>query len=965
MKKSSISKKILTVVLSVSLMLAGVLLYVGYSANVKAAETTDTSKEVLHVKVQVSSDNKIMRFISSVDSLDYSAVGFEVTPEGETTPKKYETTTVYERIASTTESVTYEFGPKVVDTDSEYFVTAKMNVAADTDYTVRAYVVSLDGQTKTYGMSRCVAVEDAATDTDLNLSFASTATVAAGTTLTATYGAESTETTATVIGSDGATVHVRVDVDKEALPSATLFTFTGAASGNTIYRNLYTKYDGSNADSTWYSVYAAAGDAEFVIATNADMYGFASVVENTDQLQNKTVYLAADMKLNEGRPVRKSDNTVTWVSESTPYNWNPIGTNNEKLFKGTFDGQGYTIEGLYCVDDGNVAGLFEHAETTSTIKNFRLENGYVYAATGYAGSVAGKSSGVISDVYSDVVVQTAVSGGTNRAGGIVGEFIMWATTGGVYRCWFDGAVLSPKYHNGGIVGYLASQIANATFTAEDCSVTGLVTGYSHTGGIIGISAKDAHYATFTVNLNNCLSAGTYVTSTNATCGTLIGGIQNQTTNMATSYSTNDCGSNFVQLYNEQGTAATEVDTAKNSGTNLPWRMSISGTNASTILGLNGTETAWKITDGVPELKQFSESTLDIEWYTKDPAVTEFTISTASELYSLVFLAQTNNFAGKTIKLANDIVLNEGDAEEWKNGNTMGLRRWWSIGDNDAAKQFKGTFDGQGHTISGLYGNYSVICRGMFGTIGQGGAVKNLRLVNSYLTSSTGYLGAIAGRSDGGKFAKIYSDAYVVASGPWNVSSPMYIGGLVGTAIATRDGVNDVLFSECWYNGSLESKSMRNGGIVGGINDYPQNGADVTLLEDCMFTGSVWTSNGKHTNGYGTAGLVGCMTTSHPLTLKNCIATDDVVCTSNQFGGALYGAAASYSVTNTTFDNCYVIGSDVVPFSMGVHSAFTGSVNGSANVVENLSDAAAMATASSAWTLVGGVPVLTVFKDITP
>ena len=85
----------------------------------------------------------------------------------------------------------------------------------------------------------------------------------------------------------------------------------------------------------------------------------------------------------------------------------------------------------------------------------------------------------------------------------------------------------------------------------------------------------------------------------------MGGIQNKTTNMATSYSTNDCGSNFAQLYNEQGTAATEVDTAKTAAANLPWRTSISGTNASTILGLDGTDSAWVWTDGVPELKQFS------------------------------------------------------------------------------------------------------------------------------------------------------------------------------------------------------------------------------------------------------------------------------------------------------------------------------------------------------------------------
>jgi len=954
-------KKIVAMLLSFVMVLSAGLLYLNDMIDVKAAETTDTSKSVLDVKVQISEDGTIMRFISTVDSLNYSKVGFKVLEEGASQEKTYETSVVYEKIDSTEDKVKYEFAPQIVDEESKYFVTAKMYVNPQKLYTVKAYAVSPDGQTQTYGMGRCVAVEDGAAESDLNLSFASTATVAAGTQLAVTYGAENSETTATVIASDGNTVHVRVDVDKNALPSATLFTFSGAATGSTVYRNLYTKYTGAGTeDTTWYDVYNKLGESKFVIATNADMYGFADVVENTDQLQDKTVYLAADMKLNEGRPVRKSDNTVTWVSESTPYNWNPIGTNNEKLFKGTFDGQGYTIEGLYCTDDSSVAGLFEHADTMSTIKNFRLENGYVYAAGGYAGSVAGKSSGIVSDVYSDVVVKTAVSGATNRAGGIVGEVVMWSATAGIYRCWFDGAVLSPKYHNGGIVGYLGPQFANATFTVEDCLVTGLVTGYSHTGGIIGISAKDGHYATFTVNLNRCLSAGTYVTSTNGTCGTLIGGIQNKTTNMATSYSTNDCGSNFVQLYNEQGTEATEVDTVKNSAANLPWRMTISGTNASTILGLDGTDSAWVLTDGVPELKQFTDSSLDIEWYTKNPSATEFTISTASELYSLVFLAQTNNFAGKTIKLANDIVLNEGDAEEWKNGNTMGLRRWWSIGDNDGAKQFKGTFDGQGHTISGMYGSYSAICRGMFGTIGTGGGVKNLRLVNSYLTSTAGYLGAIAGRSDGGTFSKIYSDAYVIAE----AVNPIYIGGLVGTAIATGDGVDDVLFSECWYNGTLESKSMRNGGIVGGIN-ISTGTTDVTSLEDCLFTGSVWSSNEKHTVGYGTAGMVGCLTTIQPITFKNCIATDDVVCTGNQFVGALYGAAAAYTVTNTTFDNCYVIGSDAVPFGMGAHSAFTGSVNGSATVVENLSDAAAMATASSAWTLVGGVPVLTVFKDITP
>ena len=58
----------------------------------------------------------------------------------------------------------------------------------------------------------------------------------------------------------------------------------------------------------------------------------------------------------------------------------------------------------------------------------------------------------------------------------------------------------------------------------------------------------------------------------------------------------------------------------------------------------------------------SGNVLDVAWYDEDG--TEFTIDTADELYELAALSQHYNFKGQTIKLGADIVVNEGNAEDW-------------------------------------------------------------------------------------------------------------------------------------------------------------------------------------------------------------------------------------------------------------------------------------------------------------
>ena len=283
--------------------------------------------DVLSVKVQVTNGlvtdtsineyrNKyVMRFVSSIDSLDYKNAGFEITyKEGESTITRTNTTTTgFKRIDSTTGSTEkgmdlYEYSPKVISTKSEYFVTAKWAlVDTSQKITVKAFWTTKDG-TRVYGGSRCVAVEDGvAVDANFedvqktNVSFKSSIEYSEGDIINAiTYGTNGANKTATVIGCstnvDGTyTVHTRVNVVPSSLPSVTQFTF--GENETAIYRNLLTKYAGTTntADDTWYEIYKNVTN-EFVIATSADFYGLASLVnasEDNVTFADKTIYLAA------------------------------------------------------------------------------------------------------------------------------------------------------------------------------------------------------------------------------------------------------------------------------------------------------------------------------------------------------------------------------------------------------------------------------------------------------------------------------------------------------------------------------------------------------------------------------------------------------------------------------------------------------------------------------------------------
>lgn len=185
--------------------------------------------------------------------------------------------------------------------------------------------------------------------------------------------------------------------------------------------------------------------------------------------------------------------------------------------------------------------------------------------------------------------------------------------------------------------------------------------------------------------------------------------------------------------------------------------------------------------------------IDTSWYNTNDNT--FYISTAAQLAGLAQLVNNgNNFSTKNITLKADIKLNN-DAVP------TGGNEWTPIG--DSSNTFQGTFDGDGHTISGLYINNAVQNQGLFGYVGRGGVVQNLVVAGRVTATGQNYVGGIVARLNGGTVQNCGFYGAVTAG-------TSYTGGVVGSGSATN----------CWYYRTDDGASVL--GVYGarsGTNCY--------------------------------------------------------------------------------------------------------------------------------------------------
>jgi len=640
-------------------------------------------------------------------------------------------------------------------------------------------------------------------------------------------------------------------------------------------------------DTSWY----ISTLKEFTLTTPAQLFGFAELSRTID-FKGVTIKLGADIVCNEG-------NASDWGKEAPINIWKPIGYNAEfggKTFLGTFDGQGHNISGLYGISTKSMVSFFGETGTGSVVKNLKITNSYFEAqiekstSWGMVGGVVAKSWGTIDTVYSNAIL---VNSGT-VTGGIVGMMRITGKDGGectVRNCWYDGQITA-NGSTGGIVG----DIYGCPTTVEHCLNTASIStikASGNIGGLVGIvEIQDAK-----LNLSDSVNVGKISDASKKSwnVGSAIGRVvktekvTNIVANIENVYVSKESSGNAIGNKTGNFTGMDVIRLAEKD---------LQGTNGYFNTGLsfysNGKGYWVAQANQTPVLKSFATGKalavgglrVDLSWYSKDKDV--YTIKNANQLYGLRLLSESLDFKGKTIKLANDIVVNEGNASTW--GEAAPTYSWKPIGYNEefGGKTFQGTFDGQGYTISGLYGKTTKSMMSLFGEIGTNGVIKNLKVTNSYFeaektkSDSWGMVAGVVAKS-WGTVDTVYSNATLVNNGT-------VTGGIVGMMRITGKVEGKCKVSNCWYDGVITANGSM-GGIIGCVY-----GCEATI-EHCLYTGKISTIKACGNVG-GLCGIVeqqnGVLNISDSLSLGS--IKDDSVKSWNM--GSILGRAVKTETTNT-------------------------------------------------------------------
>jgi len=148
--------------------------------------------------------------------------------------------------------------------------------------------------------------------------------------------------------------------------------------------------------------------------------------------------------------------------------WQPIGTADDP-FKGTFDGQGYDVSGMFINrHDESLVGLFGAVDVGGVIQNVKVVNADMTGEWAVGGLV-GENCGDVRSSYS-----SGIMNGADCVGGLVG-----ANTGTVSSC-YSAANVTGHWDVGGLVGCSDS----SGTVSNSCSV-GDVTGEWAVGGLVG------------------------------------------------------------------------------------------------------------------------------------------------------------------------------------------------------------------------------------------------------------------------------------------------------------------------------------------------------------------------------------------------------------------------------------------------------------------------------------------------
>ena len=299
---------------------------------------------------------------------------------------------------------------------------------------------------------------------------------------------------------------------------------------------------------------------------------------------------------------------------------------------------------------------------------------------------------------------------------------------------------------------------------------------------------------------------------------------------------------------------------ENGATITCWEANVVPGYAISKLRANGTEERNLSAAFTPEAGKFYNITLNKDKGYTDDGQGNYTVTSAEGLKNIAELVNEEWKLDINIILTNNIDLTGID--------------WTPIG-TSFSNSYTGTFNGGGHTITGLTVTGSNEYAGLFGRIGSGGKVMNVKLEGVQIESDNemSAVGGVVGYSYGN-----IENCSVSGS----VSSNSTAGGVVGAQLGGS------------ITGCNTSATVKGVTYAGGIAGYTNGGGSLT---GCYATGSISVENNT-TNAAWAGGVVGSNGSS---TLTACYATGSVTSSGS---GTIYAGGVTGTNDFGTLTACY-------------------------------------------------------------
>ena len=673
---------------------------------------------------------------------------------------------------------------------------------------------------------------------------------------------------------------------------------------------------------------------------------FEPISEQEALAQGYTIIKTADDLKNISGDVSKKYMLMNDIDMSD-VDWTTIAE-----FKGTLDGNGYTIKNL---KDTLI-------QSAGTVKNIEFENinitdngifgtvrildnvhatGYVQSVSGSIGGLATGASSIVNSSFEGTVEgnfgeHASVGGLVGFIDASYGNVINDGYNYGIFNSYSKGTVVNTDGHAGGLVGDISSG------SIENSYSEAYVEGDYHVGGLAGSTGNYIKflnsYSTGDINgrdgmaggivgwnhgsIQNCYATGNIKGSTaGGLAGLASGLIENSyaTGNIYGSFAgggligQSGAGANTTELKNvffagavtsaskfqQQGKL---IGNAYNADTNevIITNSYVVQTAGSSLPIVGGDDAAFVDTSDVTEVVGLSQIKSDFSqvW---DNAIWDFSESEKSGTYPLAPVQKLSE--AEAIAQGYTIIKT---AQDLQNINNNLSGKYILMGDIDLSginwtplgsltDAFTGELNGNGFSIKNLtIDGQTKDNVGLFANLN--GTISNLRMKNVDIRGNN-YVGAIAG------VAGTSTIKNVVIEG--TIKGEDYVSGLIG------EGTNSIEFDNVHYIGDVSG-----GNYVSGIVSAQQGS---NSIKNSSFTGNV-TGSGDYVAGIAAAYI---------LDIEKVSVNGSVV------GNDHVGGVASYLFYNSTFNqvhvNAAISGNNYVGGVVGTGSDLSESANVYTNI----------------------------------